>query len=56
METHQRPLFQHLILIVPCWFRMKFRLIRRLRGWGGGGYDVHGLTPTAKCWRGYAAL
>ena len=31
-------------------------LIRRLRGWGGGGYDVHGLTPTAKCWRGYAAL
>ena len=26
METHQRPLFQHLILIVSCWFRMKFRL------------------------------
>ena len=26
MEAHQRPLFQHLILIVPCWFRMKFRL------------------------------
>ena len=26
METHQRPLFQHLILIVSCWFRMKFGL------------------------------
>ncbi len=31
-------------------------LIRRLRGCGSGGYDVHGLTPTAKCGRGFAAL
>ncbi len=23
---------------------------------GGGGYDVHGFTPTATCCRGYAAL
>ena len=23
METHQRPLFQHLILIVPCWFQFR---------------------------------
>ena len=43
MEAHQRPLFQHLILIVPCWFRMKFRLNQRPhRRFGHSGHTRRG--------------